>query len=117
MCFLSIEKIRENYNQADKRVVNNINGQPSHELVEDVICNMEASFTLESQPLSYIEFQIIDEILESKTYCELMQDNSLPLSFDSFQFLKKFFDDTPEAKNDKPIENHIVSVEPMYYGL
>ena len=46
-----------------------------------------------------------------------MQDNSVPLSFDSFQFLKIFSYNISEAKNDKPIENHVVSLEPMYNKL
>lgn len=45
---------------------------------------MEASFTPESQPLSYIEFQTMDESLEFETYFELMQDSYVPFSFDSF---------------------------------
>lgn len=79
-----MKKILEHYKQEDKRVINIISGQPSHESVEDVTCDMEASFAPESQPLSYIEFQITDESLESETYYELMQDNSIPLCFESF---------------------------------
>lgn len=46
-----------------------------------------------------------------------MQDNYVPLNFDSFQFLKKKFDNISEAKNDKLIENHVVSLETMYDKL
>ena len=56
-----LQKIRESHKQTDKWVVNSINGKPSHRSVEDVTCDMEASFAPESQTLSYIEFQTIDE--------------------------------------------------------
>ena len=78
---------------------------------------MQDYFAPESKPLSYFEFQIIDERLEPKTYYELMQDDSLPLSFDSFQFLKRNFDNISEVKTHKPIENHLISLEPMYDKL
>ena len=65
LCFSSFTKIRENYKKTNKRVVNNISGKYSHELIEDVTCDMEASFTLESHSLVHIEFQITNEISKS----------------------------------------------------
>jgi hypothetical protein len=55
--------------------------------------------------LSYIDFQIPDE---------LMQYNSVPLIFNSFQFLKKNVANILEhVLKDKHIENQEVSLEPM----
>ena len=104
LCFSSFQFMRENYKQADKQVVSSIMGKLSYESVEDVICGMEVVLVLKLQPLSYIDFQTTDE---------LMQHNFVPLSFGSFHFLKKNVDNISEAKIDKPIENHVVSLEPL----
>jgi hypothetical protein len=71
---------------------------------------MEVVLAPKLQPLSYLEFQIPDESLEPETDYELMQNNFVPLSFNSFQFLKKNLD---HVLNDKHIENYEVSLEPM----
>jgi hypothetical protein len=108
LCFSSFQFLRENYKQEDKQVVSSIMGKLSYESVEDVICDMEVVLALELQPLSYIDFQTTDE---------LMQYNFVPLSFGSFQFLKKNVDNISEEKTDKPIENHVVSLEPLHNKL
>lgn len=43
---------------------------------------------LEFQPLNAIECQVADEDLEVGTYDQMMQDDSVPFYFESFQFLK-----------------------------
>jgi len=62
---------------------------------------MEAILDIELQPLSYIDFQIPDESLESETEYELMHYNSIPLTFNSFKFLKKKFNHVMEDKHTK----------------
>jgi hypothetical protein len=71
---------------------------------------MEVVLDPDLQPLSYIDFQIPDESLEPETEYELIQNNCVPLSFNSFQFLKKNLD---HVLNDKHIENYEVSLEPI----
>jgi hypothetical protein len=106
LCFSSFQFLRENY----KQVVNSRDGECSDQSVEDVIDDMEVVLDPELQPLSYIDFQIPDESLEPETKYELIQNNFVPLSFNSFQFLKKNLD---HVLNDKHIENYEVSLEPM----
>jgi hypothetical protein len=62
---------------------------------------MEVVLAPELQPLSYIDFQTTDE---------LMQHNFVPLSFGSFQFLKKNVANISEARTGKPIENHVAFI-------
>jgi hypothetical protein len=62
------------------------------------------------QTLTYFDFQILDESLNPETNYELIQNNSVPLSFNSFQFLKK---NLKYMLKDKHTENKKVSVEPM----
>jgi hypothetical protein len=76
LCFSSFQFLRENY----KQVVNNRDGECSDKSVEDVIDDMEVVLDPSLQPLSYIDLQTEDE---------LMHYNSIPLTFNSFQFLKK----------------------------
>ena len=51
--------------------------------------DMEAFLNPESQPLTYIDFQILDESLEPEANSKLIQSNSVPLCFNSFRILKK----------------------------
>ena len=76
----------------------------------DVIGDMEVVLDSSLQPLSYIDFQIPDESLEPEIEYELIQNNSVPLSFNSFQFLKN---NREYVLKDKHIENQEVLVEPM----
>jgi hypothetical protein len=69
---------------------------------------MEAVLAPELQLLSYIDFQTIDE---------LMQHNFVPLSFGSFQFLKKNSTNISESRTGKNIENHVASLEPLHNKL
>jgi hypothetical protein len=50
-------------------------GKLSYELVKDVICDTKVVLASELQPLSYVDFQTTDE---------LMQHNFVSLSFGSF---------------------------------
>jgi hypothetical protein len=106
LCFSSFQFLRENC----KQVVNSREGECSDQLVEDAIADMEVVLNPELQPLTYFDFQIPDEILKPETNYELIQNNSVPLSFNSFQFLKKNLE---YMLKDKHTENQEVSVEPM----
>ena len=110
LCFSSFQFLREIYKLEDHQVFNNRNGECSNESVEDVICDMEVVLASELQPLIYIDFQTIEERLEPEIDFELMKNNYVPLSFNSFQSLKKNLD---HVLNDKYIENYEVSLEPM----
>jgi hypothetical protein len=50
---------------------------------------MEAVLNPESQHLPFFNFQILDESLEPETNYDLIQKNSVPLCFKSFQVLKE----------------------------
>jgi hypothetical protein len=46
-----------------------------------------------------------------------MHHNFVPLSFDSFRFLKKNVAKILEARIGKPIENHVASLESLHNKL
>jgi hypothetical protein len=104
LCFSLFQFLRGIYKQAYQQVVNGRNGEFFDESVENVICDMEDVLVLELQPLSYIDFQTTDE---------LIQHNFVPLSFGSFHFLKKNVANISEASTGKHKENYEVSLEPM----
>jgi hypothetical protein len=79
-------------------------GKLCYELVEDIICDMEIVLAPELQPLSYIEFQTIDE---------LMHHNFVPLSF----WFISVFVNISEARTSKPIENHVASLKSLHNKL
>jgi hypothetical protein len=108
LCFSSFQFLRGIYKQTDQRVFNSRNGEFSDESVEDVICDKKIVPSPELQPLSYIDFQ---------TTNESMQHNFVPLSFGSFQFLKKNVANISEARTCKPIENHVASLESLHNKL
>jgi hypothetical protein len=65
---------------------------------------------LELQPFTYFDFQISDERLKPEENYELFHNNSIPLCFNAFQFLKNNLE---YMLKDKYTENQEVSVEPM----
>jgi hypothetical protein len=80
LCFSSFQFLKRN----SRKAVNSEDKKISDQLVEDTIDDMEAILNPELHPLTYIDFQIPDEILEPETNYELIQNNSVPLSFNSF---------------------------------
>ena len=70
-------------------VVNSEDINVSDQSIDDTIKDMEAVLNPESQPMAYIDFQISNEILKPKANSELIQNNSGPLCFNSFQILKE----------------------------
>jgi hypothetical protein len=106
LCFSSFQILREKYTQ----IVDSKDEECFDHSVEDVIEDMEVVLDPELQPLRYIDFQFPDESLEPETEYELTQINSVPLRFDSFQFLKKIFN---HVMDDKHTEGRELSLEPM----
>ena len=72
-----------------KQVVNSREGEFSDQLGEDVSVDVEAILNPELQHFTYSDFQIPNESLKPETNCELIQNNSVPLCFNSFQILKE----------------------------
>jgi hypothetical protein len=60
----------------------------SDQSIDDTLKDMEAVLNPVPQPLIHIDFQILDDNLEPETNFELIQKNSIPLCFKSFQVLK-----------------------------
>jgi len=108
LCFSSFQFLRENC----KQVVSSRDGECSNESVEDVNDDMEVVLAPKLNPLSYFEFQIPDESLETETD-ELMSYNFVPLSFNLFPFLKENVANIFESRIGKPIENHVVTMESL----
>jgi hypothetical protein len=106
LCFSSFQFLKRN----SRPVVNSEDKKFSDQSVEDTIVDMEVVLNPDLQPLTYFDFQIPDERLKPETNYELDQNNSVPLCFNSFQFLKKNLE---YMLKDKHTENQEVSVEPM----
>jgi hypothetical protein len=70
-------------------VVNSEDRNLSDQSVEDALKDMEVVLNPVSQPLTYIDFQILDDSLEPEANSELIQNNYVPLCFNSFRILKK----------------------------
>ena len=94
LCFSSFQFLRGNC----KQVVNSREGEFSDQLGEDVITNMEVFLNPELQPFTNFDFQISDERLKPEANYELIQNNSVPLCFNSCQFLKKNLEYMLKAK-------------------
>ena len=71
---------------------------------------MEAVLNPVSQPSTYIDFQILDDSLEPEENFELIQNNSIPLCFNSFQILKETLG---QVLKDKYIKSQEISFESM----
>jgi hypothetical protein len=110
LCFSSFQFLKRN----SRPVENSEDRNFSDQSVEDAIKDMEVVLNPESQPLTYIDFQIPDESLEPETNYELIHNNSVPLCFNSFQFLKKNLE---YMLKDKYTENQEVSVEPIQQSV
>lgn len=51
--------------------------------------------------------------MEAETCDKMMQDDSVPLYFEAFQYLKENFHNISKTKDEQPVESHAVSLEPM----
>jgi hypothetical protein len=83
--FSSLQFLQRN----SRPVVNNEDFNVSDQSVDETINDIEAVLNPESQHLPSFNFQILDEGLEPETNDDLIQRNSVPLCFKSFQVLKE----------------------------
>jgi hypothetical protein len=72
-----------------RSVVDSEDKYPSNQSIDDTIEDMEIVLNPESQPLTDVDFQILDDSLEPEENSELIPKNSVPLCFKSFQVLKE----------------------------
>jgi hypothetical protein len=91
-------------------VVNSEHINSSDQSIDDTIKDMEVVLNPVSQPLTYIGFQILDDSLEPETNFELIQKNSVPMCFKSFQVLKETL---RQVLKDKCIKGQESSFESM----
>ena len=68
-------------------------------------------------PPNPIDCQVADEDLEAGPYDQMMHDDSVPFCFESFQFLKGNLHSIYSIKDEQPVENHAISLEPIENGL
>jgi hypothetical protein len=106
LCFSSFQFLKRN----SRPVVNSEDKKFSDQSVEDAIVDMKAFLNPELQPLTDFDFQILDERLKLETNYELIQNKSVPLCFNSFQFLKNNLE---YMLKDKHIESQNPSCESM----
>jgi hypothetical protein len=79
-------------------------------LGKDASVDVKAILNPEWQPFTYFDFQISDERLKREANSELIQNNSVPLCFDSFQILKETLG---QVMKDKYIKGQEISFESM----
>ena len=91
--------------------------QPSHVFDDPIICYREDSFNSKSQPLSNHEIEDGVRRLKHEENCELIQGGYVPLSFGSFEFLKKNAKSITGVKDGEFREGPIVSLEPIHNKL
>jgi hypothetical protein len=106
LCFSSFQFLRKNC----RRVGIGKEGGYSDQLGEDSSADVEAILNPKLQHFTYSDFQIPNEILKPETNCELIQNNSVPLCFNSFQILKETLG---QELKDKYIKGQEISFESM----
>jgi hypothetical protein len=87
LCCSSFQFMKRN----SRPVVNSEDKIPMTNQLMILIKDMEAVLNPVSQPLTDIDFRILDDSLEPEENSELIQKNSVPLCFKSFQVLKETF--------------------------
>lgn len=100
LCFTSFDFIRDNFHS--------IKNQASIRFDIDHLEGNEILAYLDLQPLNSIECQVVDEDFDVGTYDQIMQDDYVPLCFESFQFLKGISHSI--SSNEQPLKNHIMSL-------
>lgn len=110
-CFSLLQFIRDNFHA--NRNQPSISLDLGH-LEGDEILVQDFSY-LYLQPLNAINCQVADEDLEAGTYDQMMQYDSIPFSFESFQFLKGISHSV--SSNKQLVENHAISLEPIESGF
>jgi hypothetical protein len=79
-------------------------------LGKDASVDVKAVLNPEWQPFTYFDFQISNEILKPEANSELIQNNVVPLCFDSFQILKETLG---QVLKDKYIKGQELSFKSM----
>lgn len=80
MCFSSFKRIRENYKvtkEANKQV--DSSRQPSLEVVQNVVCNIEPFFSPPSPLPSTIQFENVGETMEHEEFIKYHAISSEPI--------------------------------------
>ena len=87
LCFTLFQFIRDNFHAIlnQQSLSFDLDNQKGNEILD------QDSSALDLQPPNSIEFKIAYEGLEVETYDQMMQDDSVPLCFEEFQFLKENF--------------------------
>jgi hypothetical protein len=106
LCFSSFQFLKRN----SRSVVNSEDKNSSDQSIDDAIKDMEVVLNPESQHFPYFDFQISDERLKPEANSELIQNNSVPLCFNSFQILKETLG---QVLKDKYIKGQEISFESM----
>ena len=68
---------------------------------------------LDFQPQNAIECQVAEENLEAGTYDQMTQDDSMPICFELFQFLKEMWYENSKEKDEQLVEICEVPFEPI----
>jgi hypothetical protein len=87
--------------EISEQVVNIKEGKFSDEIVKDVSVGKEAISYLGLQSPSFYDFQSSGENSDPEAEFEMMECNSIPLDYNSFQILKETFE---QMLKDKHIE-------------
>jgi hypothetical protein len=107
LCCSSCQFLRRN----SRSVVSSRDEISSDQSIDDTLKDMEVVLNPVSQPLTYIDFQILDDSLEPEANSELIQNNSVPVCFNSFQMLKETLGQELKDKNIKGQEISFESVQ------
>ena len=121
LCFASIHFIKDNFHairnqqslsfnfevETDSEILEQVVYEKSSpKTTDEIIYDIKPSPAPDLQPPNAIEGQIIDEGLEAETYDLMMQEDSLPLCFEAFQFVKKNFRNISKRKVEQSVECH-----------
>ena len=106
-CFDSFQFIKDNYHAIRNQMSTSLD--LNHlERKENFVQDFSYS---DLQPPNAIGCQVADESME------MIQEDSLPFCFESFQFLKGNFHSPSSVKNEQHVGNHIITMEPIENGL
>jgi hypothetical protein len=106
LCFSSFQFLKRNSRPVENKKDRNFLDQS----VEEAFKNVEAVLNPKLHHFTYSDFQIPNESLKHETNCELIQNNSVPLCFNSFQILKETLG---QVLKDKYIKGQEISFESM----
>lgn len=109
ICFVSFQFIKQNFYPIRnyQSLSFDVDNEEQNEILD------KDSSDLDFQPPYAIECWVADEDLETQIYDQMMEENSLPLCFETFHLLKRNFHSISAIKNEQLIENYEVSLEPM----